>query len=73
MFDPNDDGAAFRQSHHLQDKFVALYAGAHGMSNDLDVLLNAAELLADAKNIQIVLLGDGKEKSALIARAEKMI
>ena len=72
MFDPDDDGTAFRQSHHLQDKFVALYAGAHGMSNDLDVLLNAAELLADAKNIQIVLLGDGKEKPALIARAEKM-
>ncbi len=72
MFDPDDDGAAFRQSNQLTDKFVALYAGAHGMSNDLDVALDAAALLADAKNIQIVLLGDGKEKLALMARAQKM-
>jgi len=29
-------------------------------------------LLADEKNIQIVLLGDGKEKPALLTQAEKM-
>ncbi|MCL4527898.1 MAG: glycosyltransferase family 4 protein [Chloroflexi bacterium] len=72
MFDPSDDGADFRRAHHLEDKFVALYAGAHGMSNDLDVLLDAAKLLADEKKIQIVLLGDGKEKTALQKRAEEM-
>lgn len=71
MFDPNDNGEAFRESNGLQGKFVALYAGAHGMSNDLDVVLNATSLLADSK-VQIVLLGDGKEKSALQARAEEM-
>jgi glycosyltransferase involved in cell wall biosynthesis len=42
------------------------------MSNDLDVVLDAAKLLADAKDIHIVLLGDGKEKAALQARAEQM-
>ncbi len=71
MFDPNAAGESFRAAHHLQDKFVALYAGAHGMSNDLQVVLESAGLLAD-KNIQIVLLGDGKEKSALMARANEM-
>jgi glycosyltransferase involved in cell wall biosynthesis len=69
MFDPADEGAAFRRAHHLEDKFVVLYAGAHGISNDLDVVLDAAQLLADEKNIQIVLLGDGKEKAALERRA----
>jgi glycosyltransferase involved in cell wall biosynthesis len=72
MFDPADSGAAFRQSNKLKDKFVALYAGAHGMSNDLQIILESARLLADEKNIHIVLLGDGKEKPALMAQAKAM-
>jgi glycosyltransferase involved in cell wall biosynthesis len=72
MFDPTDSGEVFRQSNDLVGKFVALYAGAHGMSNDLNVLLEAASLLEDAKNIHIVLLGDGKEKLALLEQAKQM-
>jgi glycosyltransferase involved in cell wall biosynthesis len=71
MFDPDHQGKDFREANGLQNKFVALYAGAHGMSNDLDVLLDSASLLADT-NIQIVLLGDGKEKLALQERAKEM-
>jgi glycosyltransferase involved in cell wall biosynthesis len=72
MFDPADSGAAFRQSNELKNKFVALYAGAHGMSNDLQIILVSASLLADTRNIHIVLLGDGKEKPSLMARAKEM-
>ena len=72
MFDPADTGTAFRRAHGLNEKFVALYAGAHGMSNDLAVVLDAARLLADKTRIQIVLVGDGKEKPALQARAHEM-
>jgi glycosyltransferase involved in cell wall biosynthesis len=72
MFDPSDSGAEFRQSNNLKNKFVALYAGAHGMSNDLNIILESASLLADQKNIQIVFLGDGKEKPALMAQAKEM-
>ena len=72
MFDPTDNGAIFRQSNGLNDKFIALYAGAHGMSNDLQIILESASLLADTKNIHIVLLGDGKEKPALLAQAKEM-
>ncbi len=72
MFDPAKDGADFRSSHFLNDKFVALYAGAHGMSNDLGVVLGAAERLQDMPKVQIVLLGDGKEKAGLQARADEM-
>lgn len=71
MFDPNNAGESFRAAHQLGDKFVALYAGAHGMSNDLNVVLESARLLTD-KNIQIVFVGDGKEKSALMNRASAM-
>ena len=72
MFDPADSGSMFRESNGLKNKFIALYAGAHGMSNDLQVVLDAARLLADTKNIQIVLLGDGKEKNALMTQAGEM-
>jgi glycosyltransferase involved in cell wall biosynthesis len=85
MFDPADTGADFRRAHGLENKFVALYAGAHGMSNDLGVVLDAAKILREevtvtlevtvtssARPIQIVLLGDGKEKPVLQARAKEL-
>jgi glycosyltransferase involved in cell wall biosynthesis len=69
MFNPQDDGAAFREAHGLVGKYVALYAGAHGLSNDLGVLLQAAELLSDRPEVALVLLGDGKDKANLQRRA----
>lgn len=71
MFDPADDGAQFRQTYNLEGKFIVLYAGAHGMSNDLGVVLEAAKLL-EGTDVQIVLLGDGKEKVNLQAQADEM-
>jgi glycosyltransferase involved in cell wall biosynthesis len=75
MFDPRQDGAPFRQAHDLEGKFVLLYAGAHGISNDLGVLLRAAHLLQEQARDShqtrpiIVLLGDGKEKASLQQQA----
>jgi glycosyltransferase involved in cell wall biosynthesis len=69
MFDPAADGAAFRSAHGLEGKFVVLYAGAHGMSNDLGVVLEAADRIRNRPEIAIVLLGDGKDKPALQRRA----
>lgn len=69
MFNPLDGGYAFRAQHGLKNKFVALYAGAHGISNDLGVVLQAAALLRNEPRIQIILLGDGKEKPNLQAQA----
>lgn len=72
MFDPYATGAAFREDFDLQGRYVLLYAGAHGLSNDLGVLLEAASELSDHPQVMIVLLGDGKEKSALMAKAAEM-
>ncbi len=73
MFDPADTGEAFRSRHGLGDSFVLLYAGAHGMSNDLGVLLESARLLAQKGSpVRIILLGDGKEKPALQAQAAQL-
>jgi len=54
------------------DKFILLYAGAHGMSNDLPVILQAAKLIEKHDDIKMVFIGDGKEKSNLIALAESL-
>jgi glycosyltransferase involved in cell wall biosynthesis len=69
MFKPADKGKAFRAANSLQKKFVVMYAGAHGMSNDLGVVLEAAALLTEYPQIHIVLVGDGKEKPALQKQA----
>jgi glycosyltransferase involved in cell wall biosynthesis len=72
MFDPAASGEDFRRLHHLQGRFVVLYAGAHGMSNDLSVALQAAALLPQSSPVTVVLLGDGKEKPALLAQAREL-
>ncbi len=72
MFDPEDGGEDFRATHALGDRFVVMYAGAHGMSNDLGVVLQAANRLKGRPEIRFVLVGDGKEKPALIELAERM-
>jgi len=72
MFNPQDDGLTFRQQHGLEGKFIAMYAGAHGMSNDLGVVLQAAKQLLDQPQIVFILLGDGKEKENLISQAKQL-
>jgi len=71
-FDPADRGRAFRRAHGLGRKFIALYAGAHGLSNDLGTLLAAADLMRRDARIVFLLVGDGKEKPGLVAEAERM-
>ena len=70
MFNPFADGAGFRRKHGLDGKFVVLYAGAHGMSNDLGVVLQAAGLLRSCPEIRFVFVGDGKEKNGLLEKAQ---
>lgn len=72
MFASEGKGEQFRGTHDLQGRFVVLYAGAHGLSNDLGVVLNAAALLKGEPNLAIVLLGDGKDKPALQAQAAQL-
>jgi glycosyltransferase involved in cell wall biosynthesis len=69
MFNPQVDGTAFRHAHGIDGYFIALYAGAHGLSNDLGVVLQAAKILKPRTDIKIVLIGDGKDKSALLTQA----
>ena len=71
MFDPQEKGISFRKKYEIQDKFIVIYAGAHGLSNDLGVVLDAADRLRDKKQLQFIFLGDGKEKTSLVAEAAR--
>ena len=71
LFENEPQGEDIRPQLGWEGKFIVLYAGAHGMSNDLEVVLNAADLLRNTPEIQFILIGDGKEKSNLMARASE--
>lgn len=55
-----------------EEKFTVLYAGAHGMSNDLEVVLDAANELCGNTDILFTLVGGGKEKTNLIEKVKMM-
>jgi len=55
----------------LENKFVFGYVGTHGMAHGLSNILDAAELLKHRDDIRFLFVGDGAERTALIARAKK--
>jgi glycosyltransferase involved in cell wall biosynthesis len=75
MFSDDADVAvnadAIRARYGLAGKFIAMYAGAMGPANDLDVLLDAAAELRDDERIHIVLVGDGKLRKQLEVGAQE--
>jgi len=62
----------FRAIYNIQDKFIAVFAGVIGPSQELDILLNVAEKLKDCPDLLILIVGDGTEKNRLQKKAETM-
>lgn len=60
----------FRKEIGVENKFAICYAGIHGLAQGLETVIEAAEILKDNKDIQIVFIGDGPEKSKLIQMTE---
>jgi glycosyltransferase involved in cell wall biosynthesis len=63
----------WRPSQVRDTDLMAVFAGTHGMANGLDAALDAAAELKrrGRDDIKILLIGQGKLKSALMARAER--
>jgi len=56
-----------------RDKFKVVYAGAHGIPNGLDVVLDAAKLIKEVTdNICFFFVGEGTEKQRLRKRAKEL-
>ncbi len=68
----NASGQDVRAEFGLDEKFLAIYAGALGMANDIDSILTAAQLLRDDERIHFLLVGDGKDRHRLEAMASGM-
>ena len=71
MFAPGPEDPSVRVELGLvEGEHLFLYAGTHGYVHGLEVVLDAAELLADAP-VRFVLVGDGSEKSSLQRQASE--
>ena len=61
-FSPGDRNNTWRERLGWGDRFVALYAGAHGRANALMQLVDAADALRGRPDILLVSAGDGPER-----------
>jgi glycosyltransferase involved in cell wall biosynthesis len=73
-FSPEIADAAFRGRHGLDGKFLAVYAGAMGVTNGLDQLVDAAVALREAgeDGVTIVAAGNGTEKERIEQRVAEL-
>jgi glycosyltransferase involved in cell wall biosynthesis len=62
---------AFSRAHGLVDKFVVTHSGNVGLSQNLDVLVEAAGRLAPHPDIVIAVVGDGARRQTLQDRANR--
>jgi glycosyltransferase involved in cell wall biosynthesis len=66
-FAPGARDNAARRELGWGDRFVVMYAGAHGRANALEQLIDAADRLRDRPDVLIACVGDGPERAALEA------
>ena len=60
---PRDN--AFTRAHGLGDRFVLMHSGNVGLSQNLDVLVDAASLLVAHDRIVVAIVGDGAKRAGL--------
>lgn len=62
---------AFSRAHGLADRFVVMHSGNVGLSQNLEVLLDAAEQLSGRADLVFVIVGDGSKRRVLEADARR--
>lgn len=62
----SEGALALRSKLGLQNHFVALYAGIHGVAQGLETVLYAAKILEDQRDISFIFVGEGPRKAALL-------
>jgi glycosyltransferase involved in cell wall biosynthesis len=71
-FSPGPRDNAFRREHGWKDRFVVLYAGAHGRANALDQLIDTAVKLKARQDILIASVGDGGDRMRLMEKTQAL-
>ena len=64
---PGPKDNAFSREHGLADRFVLMHSGNVGLSQNLDVLVEAADRLRSKERLTIAIVGDGSKRQALEA------
>lgn len=65
LFPISREDNIFLQKHGLGDKFIVMYSGNIGLSQDIENIIYAAHALKDHKGILFVLIGEGAAKEKL--------
>jgi len=65
---PKDNG--FSRKYNLQDRFVASYAGNMGPAQQLDIFIEAANILRNETQIHFLMMGDGVFQPTLRRQVE---
>jgi colanic acid biosynthesis glycosyl transferase WcaI len=55
----------------LGNKFIAIYAGIHGVAQGLETIIEAAKQLQDERDIHFWMVGEGPKKAEIEAAAER--
>ncbi len=63
--EPGSKDNAFSRAHGLQDKFVIMHSGNVGLSQNLDLLIEAAARLQSRERLVIAIIGDGARRRPL--------
>jgi len=66
---PGPKDNAFAREHGLVDRFVLMHSGNVGLSQNLEVLIEAADRLRSRERLTIAIVGDGTRREALEAMA----
>jgi colanic acid biosynthesis glycosyl transferase WcaI len=63
--EPGSKDNAFSRAHGLHDKFVVMHSGNVGLSQNLDLLVEAAARLQSRERLVIAIVGDGARRGPL--------
>lgn len=72
QFSPIEKNISFLNKLGLEQKFIVLYIGAHGISQGLETLINVANKIRENKTIHFLFVGDGAQKNELKRQANML-
>jgi len=72
LFSEPASSGSLRREYGLTDKILVVYTGALGIANDIQTLLQAAEILRDDTRFHFLLVGDGKDRARLESLRDEM-
>jgi colanic acid biosynthesis glycosyl transferase WcaI len=73
LFRPQPEAArALRHELGLDNRFLVLYAGIHGIAQGLETVLHAAQRLTSVPQVHFLFIGDGPRRADLVRLKEEL-